>query len=184
MINIGLFLHNKFEEIEAVAAIDILRRANYNVEIISVENNLEVTGSHGIKIISDINISEANFEKYNGLIIPGGPGIEKLINNDMFLKIITDFYREDKMLGAICAAPQILGKLQLLNNKFITHFPGADKFLLNAKIDLSKPSIIDKNIVTGQSAGTAVQFALNIIEYFEGIERKEKMSKEIVTNYN
>lgn len=180
MKKIALFLHNRFEEIEAVVSIDILRRAGYEVNLVSVEHNLQVVGSHGIKIEADLKLNGISLIDYDAILIPGGPGIDVLIDNDKFLSILSEFSKTKKLMAAICAAPQILGKLGLIDNKNITHFPGANKFLSLAKIDLNQGSVVDQNIITGQSAGSAIQFALDIVEYFDGLELRQKISEALV----
>jgi len=120
MNKIVVQLAEGFEEIEAITIIDILRRAEMEVITISITTKLEVTGSHKIKIIADQLFKDTNYDTVDMIVLPGGmPGAENLNNHSGFKKVIIEFSKKNKQLGAICAAPIVFGNLGILNNMFI-----------------------------------------------------------------
>ena len=155
-----IFLVDGFEEIEALATIDILRRGNVDITSVSVTGKKEVTGSHKIPVIADILFEEANFSDIGMLILPGGT--IALNEHEGLKKKITDFAGEGKKVAAICAAPMILGGLGLLKGKDATAYPGFEHYLEGANFQL-KPVVIDGNIITGRGPGFSMDFALVLL---------------------
>ncbi|EGC28669.1 hypothetical protein DICPUDRAFT_159871 [Dictyostelium purpureum] len=180
-VKLAIFIFDGFEEIEAVTTIDLLRRANILVDIVSVENKKKlIKGSHYIEISADISWDEFNAELYNGIIIPGGPGINKLLLNEQVVEMVKKFgHANNKTIAAICAAPQILGKSGLLVGKKVTHFPGCKQFMDGAFEEIDKAAIADGNIITGASAGVSQTFALKIVEHLKGIEASTLLYNQI-----
>ncbi len=181
-MKLAIFLAEGFEETEAIATIDVIRRANIKIDIISIGNSLEVIGGHNIVLKSDILLDKIDTtNKYDGFILPGGGlGVENLNKNSKLPEILNNANKNKKMIAAICAAPQILGKLEIIKNQNITNFPGAIKNLSNAKKHDELPAVKDQNIITGASIGCAIKFALLIVEYFLGVEKRNKLEKTLV----
>ncbi|AVN65399.1 protease [Mesoplasma florum] len=179
MKKVAIILHKNFEESEAIVTIDILRRSEIIVDIYNIENKDFQLGSHNIIVKTEYNIESLNSQDYDGIVIPGGPGVNELFDNEILLDLIRDFNDKSKMVSAICAAPQILGLAGIIDDIKIVKFPTSNKYLEKALVQ-EKDSIIDKNIVTGSSIGTVVPFALNIIEYLQGKEQKEKIRQQLV----
>ena len=118
MKKIAVFLAEGFEEIEAISIIDVLRRASFKVYVVSVTGNVEVTGSHEIKIIADILFEDMEYSSVEMIVLPGGmPGSKNLNNHAGLKKQILNFHKNGKPLGAICAAPLVFGHLGILKNK-------------------------------------------------------------------
>lgn len=164
-----------FEEIEAVSIIDVLRRANFDVIIISITGEKEVFGAHNIKIVADKLFEEIDFPQIDMIILPGGmPGTNNLRNHGGLREKILNFNDQNKALGAICAAPMVFGELGILKNKDVTCYPGFEEFLRGA-IVTNLPVETCGNIITGKGAGVAIDFALKITELFKG----EKFAKEL-----
>lgn len=182
MKKIAIILNNGFEEIEAVATIDLLRRAKIDIDLFTTDS-LDVTGSHDIIVRAQKTFSKLKIVDYDGIILPGGPGTKDLINNETLLKQLKQFHEEKKLVAAICAAPQILGKAEILNGVNVTHFPGATEFLKDAIDKSPKPVVVDGNIITGVGVGGVFDFALAIIEYLENHELAQKIKTEIVYDY-
>ena len=185
---LAMVVGNNFEEIEMVASVDILRRAGIRIDIVSLYNQTTLVGAHQIKVLPDLSFTEFDANKYDGILIPGGKGVESgeqpLLTSDELVQRVQEFNQRQKLVGAICAAPQVLGRAGVLTKKKITHFPGSDQFLDDAASDLSQAAIIDKNIITGSSAGGAIQFALGVVEYFQGPEKKAALAQQLVVkNY-
>lgn len=179
MKKVAIVLHNNFEESEAIVTIDILRRSEIKVDIYSINDTDFQEGSHNIIIKTEYKLAQLNVDDYDGIIIPGGPGVNDLFGNEILLNLIKTFNNKQKMVSAICAAPQILGQAGIVDGFKIVKFPLADQFLDKAIIQ-STNSIIDRNIITGTSIGTVVPFALNIIEYLQGSDQKAKIEAQLV----
>ncbi len=158
-----VMLADGFEEIEALAVVDILRRAEVDVKTVSVYNQKSVTGSHNISVNADIMLDEID-DNYNMIILPGGmPGTINLKNNETLENILKDAYKNGKYLAAICAAPMIYGELGFLSGKKATCFPSFEKHLNGAIFKLDSVCF-DGNIITSRGAGTAHEFAFKIVE--------------------
>lgn len=163
-----VFLADGFEEAEALCPIDVMRRAKIDVKSVSVSDNCYVTGSHGITVKSDITVKEATFDSVEGIVLPGGmPGTLNLENSETVAKFIDYCNKNNLVIGAICAAPSILGKMGLLNGKNATCFNGFEKFLFGANI-VSAPAVRDGNIVTSCGAGAAFDFSYKLVEVLLG----------------
>lgn len=163
-IKTAIFLATGYEMGEAIITIDILRRAKIAIDVVSVSDEILVKSSHNVEIKCDKIIKEINFSDYKTLILPGGSvGVENLNKNELLKSKLVEFaHDQSKIIAAICAAPQILGQLRLLDNKKITFYPGCDEGLENA-IKTSEPVVVSENIITGKSIGCAFQFALQIV---------------------
>ncbi|ATZ21478.1 DJ-1 family glyoxalase III [Mesoplasma tabanidae] len=179
MKKVAIILHKNFEESEAIVTIDILRRSNIEVDIYNIDNSDFQEGSHNIIVKTDFKMKNLKVNEYDGIIIPGGPGVNDLFDDQELLNLIKEFNKEQKMVSAICAAPQILGQAGIINDVKIVKFPSSNKYLEKAIIR-EESSLIDGNIITGTSIGTVVPFALNIIEYLQGKEQKEKIKQQLV----
>ncbi len=154
-----VFLAKGFEELEALAPVDVLRRAGIEVKTVGVTGK-RVSGSHRISVNCDIHIKDATFDNLDGIILPGGmPGTLNL-EKDATVQDFIDFAaKNDKLIGAICAAPSILGHKGLLQGKNVTCYTGFEKELPGAHV-LDRPAVRDGNIITGWGAGGAMDFAL------------------------
>ncbi|PPE05203.1 DJ-1 family glyoxalase III [Williamsoniiplasma lucivorax] len=183
MIKLAILLHNGLEETEAIATIDILRRADITVDMIAM-HDLLIKGAHDIHFMAEKSFEQMQVNEYDGLIIPGGAVVEHLLEKEKIINVIKSFDEKNKMVAAICAAPQLLGKAGILKHKNVTHFPTTNKFLEQANVDLSRPAITDGHIITGQSIGTVIQFALEIVKHFKGEKAKKALEKDMVVQYS
>ena len=115
---VAVFLADGFGEVEAIAPIDLLRRAEIEVDIVSLTDESLVTSARKVKVVADKVINEINFDKYDMLILPGGPGHENYFKSQLLLDKVLEFSKDtkNKKVGAICAAPLILSKLGILEN--------------------------------------------------------------------
>ncbi len=163
---IYVFLANGFEECEALAPIDILRRADFEVITVGV-NGKTVVGAHNIPVVCDITTNDVILDGLQAVILPGGmPGTINL-ENDKTVQAAIDFASKNGLLiGAICAAPSILGHKGLLNNKKATCFPGFEKDLLGAEY-IDTAVVRDGNIITAKGAGVAFQFGFELLAYLK-----------------
>lgn len=170
-----IFLATGFEEIEAITPIDLLRRAEIEVTSVGVTGK-NVTGSHGIEVVADIEIDEFEPENLDMIILPGGnPGYINLEKNKVVTDLIEYCVQNKKYVAAICAAPSILGRLGVLEGKVATVYPGMEDELKGA--DVTKNEVaVDDNIITSRGAGTAIAFSGALIAALKG----EKKAKEIL----
>lgn len=169
------FFADGFEEIEAFTAIDTLRRAGLNVEIVSVTPDEIVVGAHDISVLCDVNFVNCDFFDADLLLLPGGmPGAATLDKHEGLRKLILNFAEKNKPIAAICAAPMVLGKLGLLKGRKATCYPSFEQYLDRAEC-VNEPVVVDGNIITGMGPGAAMDFALAIVEKLEGKEKVEEL---------
>ena len=176
---IYLFLATGFEECEALAPLDILRRADIEVKTVGIGGKY-ITGSHGIEITADLTENDFSLnEDIKGIILPGGmPGTLNLENNPTVQNAV-DYANENNLLiAAICAAPSILGHKNLLVNKNATCFSGFEAELIGANV-LSNPVVTDGNIITAFGAGAAFDFGFEILKYLTDSQKAETLSKQM-----
>ena len=163
MPNILITISNGFEEIEAISIIDICRRANIKVTIAGVEG-LEISGAHGIKIISDEKIENVSSDDFDMIVLPGGlPNAFTLAENKKVQSLLKEFKDKNKKIGAICAAPYALHKADVLNENF-TCYPSFEEKI---KLDGYHPNdsvVIDNDVITSRGPATAMNFALEIVK--------------------
>jgi protein deglycase len=163
-------LANGFEEMEAIGIIDILRRAEIFVTIISITGVREVQGAHDIGVMADELFENVELSGYDIIVLPGGmPGSQNLKDHSGLRGIITDFNSKGKLLGAICAAPMVLGDLGILENKKATCYPGFSRYLKGAHMQADRV-VEDHNIITGIGPGAVFDFALKLVEKLVGKE--------------
>ena len=159
-----VFLANGFEEIEALTAVDVLRRAGAVVDIVSVCEK-EVTGAHGIKVIADITEEEFNPDDYDAVVLPGGmPGAKILGECKKVVGCVATFDARHKIVAAICAAPAtVLGMNGLTEGRRVTCYP-ADQFVrvLEGATYTGEELTVDGNLITANGPKAAMQFALAI----------------------
>lgn len=170
-------LADGFEELEAIAIIDLLRRAGITIDTIGVPTTT-VTGSHGIKLSADRKLNEIKPEEYDGIILPGGSrGVENLMKSSVIIEAIKKLNSRGKLIAAICAAPKILVKAGVLEKRRATIYPGLERELPYPREDRV---VVDDNVITSQGPGTAVEFALKIVEILLGQSKAERLKREIV----
>jgi len=175
---IYVFFAEGFEECEALVPVDILRRAEIEVKTVGVGSNI-ITGAHGIRVFCDTINKDLSLENSEGIILPGGmPGTINLENDAVVQKTIDYCVENDLLIGAICAAPSILGHKNLLNGKKATCFPGFEKDLYGAII-CDTPVIRDGKIITSCGAGAAFQFGFEILTALKGTEFSNNLQKQM-----
>lgn len=180
MKKIAIPLATGFEETEAITVIDLLRRANLDVTTVSIGETLVVDGARGIKVNADKLFGEIDFDNIDMIVLPGGmPGTINLDNHTELKKRVIEFDLDEKWIGAICAAPSIIGKLGLLEDKEATCYPSFEDKLFNAKIS-EKTTVVANNIITSRGLGTSIEFALTIVENLVSKESAEKLAKAII----
>ncbi|MEM9226813.1 MAG: DJ-1 family glyoxalase III, partial [Verrucomicrobiota bacterium] len=157
-----IILHEGFEEMEAIAPIDILRRGGIDVTVASRESLLEVKGRNAITVRADVLLDEALTHSYDAIILPGGPGVFAKLRGDVRVgDAVKHFAETDKLVCAICAAPVVLADAGLLAGRRYTAHTSTVNELPSR--DSEQTVIEDGNIITSQGAGTATAFALAVL---------------------
>lgn len=158
-----VFLAEGFEETEAVVTVDILRRAGINIKTVGVLGKV-ITGAHGIPVVCDLNDDEISpTNKLTGVILPGGmPGTVNLEKSQTVQSFIDFAAQNNLVIGAICAAPSILGKKGILKGKRAVCYDGFEDQLIGAEI-LNTPVCVDGNIITANGPGSVFEFGLALV---------------------
>jgi 4-methyl-5(b-hydroxyethyl)-thiazole monophosphate biosynthesis len=170
-------LADGFEEIEAFAPVDLLRRAGVEVTVATLNENRHATGRSGITAHGDAALSAVESATFDLVFLPGGAGVKHLRADTRVREIVLRHAREDRWLAAICAAPTVLNDCGLLaGRRYTAHFSVADELpaiLANERI------VTDGRITTSRGAGTALEFGLHLVALLNGGEKAKEISKAI-----
>ena len=181
MKKVILFFANGTEEVEALTAVDLLRRAGAEVTLTGVGGK-EVVGSHGIRITADVTEDEISSFDYDMAVVPGGmPGTKHLDASTVVEKTLSSVYENGGFLAAICAAPLVLGKRGYLNGKKAICYPGFETYLEGAVLSDARVCR-DGNISTAAGAGVALDFALALIEALYGAEKANEIRASVLAD--
>lgn len=175
MTKVSVFIAEGTEEAECLITVDLLRRAGFEVDLVSVTGSLEVTSSHNVKVIADHTFETACFSDSDMLFVPGGvPGVPNLTAHEGLAELLKDFANKGKKLAAVCAGPSVLGRLGILEGKKATCFPGWEDKLIGATYT-GEGVVTDGNITTGRGLGFSVDLGLELIRVLAG----EELSNDI-----
>jgi 4-methyl-5(b-hydroxyethyl)-thiazole monophosphate biosynthesis len=163
-----MFLAQGFEEVEALAPLDLLRRAGLEVTTVGIGGD-SITGSHGITVKADVKDKKAKFENIDMVILPGGmPGTLNLNNSQKLCNLLKESAKSGVLLAAICAAPSVLGNLGLLKGKNYTCYPSFEKDIFGGNYTAEK-CVADNSgdfpVITAKGPGAANEFAFAIVDY-------------------
>lgn len=185
MKNAYVFFAEGFEEIEAITIVDVLRRAEIPTITISITGNKEVKGAHNIPITTDALFEDVDYSDSEILVLPGGlPGSHNLRDHKQLTALLSEKNAKGDKLAAICAAPYVLGELNILENKTAVCYPGVEDKLLKANV-VFEPAVISENITTGRGVGAALNFALSIVKNIKGEEHSNALADAmLVDNWN
>lgn len=177
-----IFLAPGYEEVEMLTVVDMVRRADITIDMVSVTDSLEVTSSHNVTIKADKLFDQADFDVAQILILPGGvPGTPNLRAFEPLCNRLTEFARTGKKLAAVCAAPTVLASLKILEGKKATCYPSfADK--LETGEYVKQPVVVDGNIITSRGMGTCIDFAGAIIEALRDKSTADDVKEKIIYN--
>lgn len=175
-----MLLGTGFEETEAIAPLDLLRRANVDVLTVGI-NGKTVFGGHGIGITADITLEEMDLTQLEMIILPGGlGGVASVSACQEALNALRFAYNNNKFVAAICAGPTVLAKLGITDGKSATCYPGCEKDMGSANMQPDRAAVRDGNIITGTSAGCAISFGLELVAALKGQEAADKVRQQIV----
>ena len=165
------------EEIEAVTLIDVLRRAGVEVTVASVAPGATVTGAHGLRITADTQIAEVRQKEFDLIALPGGlPGAEHLRDSAELVTMLHQQERRGALLGAICASPGVvLATHGLIGQHKATAYPGFEQNFPPGGAQATRV-VCDGNLITSRGPGTALEFALALVDALCGCETAEKLA--------
>ncbi len=179
MTKVLLFLAPGFEEIEALTVVDILRRGSITVDMAATVDGL-IEGRNQIKVLADMSIDDVKADDYEMVVLPGGlDGTNHLKKDPRVRQIIEAIYARGKFTAAICAAPTVLSAIGLLDGKKATSYPAMAKELSMTRYSEDRV-VIDGNIITSRSAGTAMEFSLTLLELLAGQETMTKVKDSVL----
>jgi len=166
-----------FEEIEFITIVDVLRRAELEVVVAGLKLGL-VEGSHKVKVMPDNYLDKVEPNSFDAIVLPGGyPGFVNLGEDDRVLKIIQGFDKSGKYVAAICGAPSVLIKAGIMEGRKATVHPAGRAQLTSCAHYVDDRVVVDGKLVTSKAAGTAMEFALKLVEVLAGME-KMKMIRD------
>lgn len=170
-----ILLGTGFEEMEAIAPADILRRGGVEVKLVALEG-LRVTGAHGIEVTADVTLDEADAAEAEMVVVPGGMGgVNAIAGSEKALGFIRAVAEKGGYVTAICAGPTVLAGLGLLEGKKATCYPGMEDELTGAEAVFGKNVVVDGKTVTSRAPGTAVDFGLKLLEILKGEETRKNV---------
>ena len=172
------------EELEAVTIIDVLRRASVEVTVASANEGkkLQICGATGTNIVADKMLNDCSENLYDLIALPGGlPGAEHLAAHSVLDSLLREQAQQGKLIGAICAAPAlVLASKGLLLDKAATCYPSFQQALEAKEVDSEARVVVDGNFITSQGPGTALDFALQLVEQLCGVVKREEVGAPMV----
>lgn len=177
---IYMLLGTGFEETEAIAPLDLLRRAGLDVMTVGL-NGKVISGGHGIGVQTDIEIDEMDLTNLEMVIIPGGlGGVASIRGCQKAMDALKFAWDNGKFVAAICAGPTVLADLGITDGKRATCYPGCEDGMGSANMIPDVPCVRDGKLITGTSAGCAIPFGLMLVEALKGPETARKIAEQIV----
>ena len=175
-----VLLGTGFEEVEAIAPVDLMRRAGIEVLTVGVSGKT-VYGGHNIGVEADITLDEMDLTKLDMIVLPGGLGSVAAARASKEALAALEFaWKNGKFVAAICAAPTVLKDLCITDGKSVTYYPGFEEEMAAANLSQNAAYVRDDRLITGTSAGCAIPFALALIEALKGKEAAEAVARQIV----
>ena len=175
-----MLLGTGFEETEAIAPLDLLRRAGVEIATVGI-NGKVVYGSHHIGIEADLELGQMDLSRLDMIVLPGGlGGVASIKASEKALDAVRFAYENGKYVAAICAGPTILAQLGITDEKNATCYPGCESQMGSAIIHENAAAVTDGKIITGTSAGCAIPFGLQLIAALKGQEAADAIARQIV----
>jgi 4-methyl-5(b-hydroxyethyl)-thiazole monophosphate biosynthesis len=183
MPRVAVILADGFEEVEAIAIVDVLRRANIDTVIAGLHDG-HVASARNVKVVPDTVLDSVKADDFDMIVLPGGqPGSDNLNADPRVKELIKSFSAKGKLTGAICAAPIVLASAGVLAGKRATSFPSYKDKLGGAVYEESSV-VVDGNVFTSRGPGTALNFGLAIVERLVSKEKAAKIKEAMLINYD
>ncbi|MDO5717335.1 MAG: DJ-1/PfpI family protein [Tissierellia bacterium] len=180
MKDLLVFVANGFEEVEALTVVDYCRRAGLEVDLVSVTDRKEVRGAHGVTVIADELLDNVSIKDYAGVYIPGGqPGATNLMKEKRVVEIVEIMKEQEKIVGAICAGPQVLDAARIIESGKFTCYPGVEQ-RLEVKDPLDLPVYREENVITAMGPALAICMAEKMVEALADEEKAKEISEEFL----
>lgn len=177
-----VFLADGFEDIEALAPVDILRRGGVDVTIAGV-TGMQVVSSHNVKVLADKDVKEIKSDDYDAFICPGGmPGAANLRDNSIVIDIIQEAYSKGKIVSAICAAPMVLDKAGVLADKNFTMYPGMQNYAPSGSYKSNELVVKDGKVITGAGPAAAFKYGFELLANLQGEEIASQVAEGMLFN--
>jgi 4-methyl-5(b-hydroxyethyl)-thiazole monophosphate biosynthesis len=174
-----LILAPGYEELEAVAVVDILRRAGVEIVMAGTEEG-PIASARNVKIVTDTTLDQIMDQKFDLIVLPGGlDATERLASDDRVLSMLKRQFQTQGIIGAICAAPTVLDRHGLSKGKTITCHPVCRESITQSTL-ADERVVLDGLLVTSQGPGTALEFALRLVERLEGTEKMQEVNKGVL----
>ena len=175
-----MLLGTGFEETEAIAPLDLLRRAGVEIMTVGINGKI-IYGGHNIGIETDIELAEMDLTKLDMIIIPGGlGGVASIRATEESMRALKFAWDNGKYVAAICAGPTVLADLGITSGKNATCYPGCEDGMGDAIMVNDAAAVADGKLITGTSAGCAIPFGLELIKALKGVDEAERIKKQIV----
>ena len=172
-------LADGFEELEAVTIIDVLRRAGVEVTVAALGPS-PVTGSHAIRVEADASLDAVQADVFDAVVLPGGPAAQRLRDDERVKAVVRRLAREGRLVAAVCAAPIALEAAGVLAGKRATVYPGN---LLASAEQVEERVVVDGSIITSRGPGTALEFALALVEKLAGRAKAAEVARAMLAAY-
>ncbi|UGQ17403.1 DJ-1 family glyoxalase III [Borrelia sp. RT1S] len=178
-MRVAVVLADGFEEIEAIVPVDILRRGDVNVKLISLNDDRVVTGSRGVVFCADEKVSDCSADDFDLIVLPGGmPGASNLFESRDLDKILRDMKLGGRFIAAICASPAVvLSAKGLLGTSKFTCYPGFENGITDGEF-VDENVVLSNNFITSKGVGTAFQFAFALLELVKGVRVVEDVRQK------
>lgn len=173
-MKVAVYFGTGYEEVEALSVVDVLRRGKLDVIMVGVDGRTVVSG-RGVSINMDCVIEEVDHHEIDMMVLPGGiPGVDHLLQSERLINELKNFKIQGKWIGAICAAPSILGKLGLLEGEKATCYPGCEESLIGCEY-IDAGVVVSGHVITGKGAGASLNFGLTLLEVLLGKEKAKEI---------
>lgn len=178
---VAILLGNGFEEMEALCPCDCLRRVGVEVRLVSVDGSKVVMGAHGIDVVADCILQEVDADEIDLIMLPGGLGGVNAINASRdAMALIRQVYENGAYVAAICAAPTVLAALHITDGKQATCYPGMEGRMGSARMCMDQSVVQDGKVITSTAAGTAMEFALYLVQLLAGEKAAQELKDSLV----
>ena len=178
---VAILLGNGFEEMEALCPCDCLRRVGLEVRLVSVDGSKIVMGAHGIDVAADCDLREIEDEPIEMIMLPGGlGGVNAIMANRDAMALIRQTYDAGQYVAAICAAPTVLAALHITDDKKATCYPGMEDRMGTAQMCMDQSVVQDGRVITSTAAGTAMEFALHLVQPLRGADAAAELKQSLV----
>ena len=177
-MKVTAFLIERFETTEALAVVDILRRAGLEVETVSLMPTIQVVSAQQVTVQADVMFRDCDFSKTDVFFLPGGPGTSHYMEHPKTMAMLQQANADGKWVTAICVAPSVLGQLGILKGRKATCYPGYEKELIGAAY-VGDKVVVDGNIITGKGMGASIDMGLEMVRQLVGDQKAQELAQGI-----